>query len=84
MKQLIEAFLVIFRILGLYNAPMVLYLAMLANIMVTDLYCQAFACADTPVYMSKSKKWSACSVQRAACNHRGMDAHGRLLSTKEA
>ena len=53
MKQLIEAFLVIFRILGLYNAPRVLYLAMLANIVVTDLYCQAVACADTPVYLSE-------------------------------
>ena len=53
MKQLIQAFLVIFRILELYNAPRVLYLAMLANIMVTDLYCQAVACADTPVYLSE-------------------------------
>ena len=53
MKQLIEAFLVIFRILELYNAPRVLYLAMLANIMVTDLYCQAVARADTPVYLSE-------------------------------
>ena len=57
MKQLLQAFLIIFWILCLYDAVRVLNLVNDGediNIMVIDLYCQAVACADTSGYMSEN------------------------------